>query len=277
MNEEEINKSSREYVIMRQKQYLEQISETDPEVSSCIDYYENEGSRRSIEVTMPNKEKYPGKRPGVLLFFGGGFHIGSPKIFRETAVMLARQGYVAMCADYRINVYHGTTAEDSMKDGAAAWKYVKENSGKWDVDTEKIVLSGGSAGGLIAGMCEPLTGISPAGLVLFYPGFLDEHMGPENLAEIVGTEAGGLPVTNPNTIRPGMPPMLIIHGEEDAVVPIETIRQYVNRAEDNGVNVTLSIYPGTGHGFFNYNKDRAHFYMGIGELLLFMKELNMKE
>jgi len=161
MSNQEINKSSREYVTMRQKQYLEQISETDPTVGSCIDYYENEGNRLSIEVTMPNKDKYPG--------------------------------------------------------------------------------------------------------------FLDAHMGPENLAAIVGTEAGGLPVTNPNTIHPGMPPMLIIHGEEDAVIPIGSIRQYVKRAEDNGVNVTLSIYPGAEHGFFNYNKDRAHFYMGIGEMLLFMK------
>ena len=209
----------------------------------------------------------------MLFFFGGGFHIGTPDIFKQVIEMLANQGFAALSADYRIHIYHDTTPEDSIRDGAACWKYVHENAEKWNIDPDKFVLSGGSAGAVIASLCEPMTGIMPAGLAFFYPGFLNKDMGPERLAGITGTEANGITVTNPGTVHPDLPPTLILHGEKDPIVPLENINQYTEALKENNVWCKYITFPDAGHGFMNYNKDRAYVYICVGELLLFMKKI----
>ena len=244
-----------------QESYLQEITAVDPKTSSFTEYYESEGVRLPIYVTVPNKAKFPGKRPAVLFFYGGAFRIGSPLIFKEAEEILADQGYIAMSADYRIAAYHDVTTTDSIRDGAKAWKYVWGHSAEWGTDMEKMVICGGSAGGIIASMCQPLTGIRPHSCFLLYPGVLDENGGPSRLAGRIGTkEVDGVPVTSVNTLTPDTAPFHVIHGENDASIPVETIVHYVENAKKLGIDATLSIYPNTGHGFFNYNRDRAHFF-----------------
>lgn len=258
----------------RQQQMVKRVSARDPEITRCQEVYESEGTRLTIDVYLPNKEKYPGIRPGILFFFGGGFRGGTPLAFREHAEACARQGYVAMAADYRVSaLYENVTSKEGMTDGANAWNYVRENAARWDLDPARIVLSGGSAGGLIAAMCGRISGVNPAGLALFNPGFLDENNGPAALADILGTEVRGIPVVNAKDILPDTPPTLIMHGEEDQIISIETIRRYVENAKAAGVDVRLVSYPGMTHGFFNYNRDRAHYYLTMGELLMFLQRI----
>lgn len=269
--EENDIQSEQDELAKRQEKVIADASARDPEITYSTEYYISEGEILSIDMYIPNKEKYPGIRPGILFFFGGGFSVGTPLAFREQAEICAKQGYVAMSASYRILATHGTSPRESYIDGAAAWKYVHDNAAKWEMDADKIFLSGGSAGGTIASMCEPITGISPAGYVLFNPGFLDANLGPEKLANSIGTRVEQIPITNPGTIKPEMPPVLIMHGESDTTVPIVNVRQYVEKAKELGVDAHLVSYPDMTHGFFNFYRDRAHFYLTMGETLKFME------
>lgn len=130
-----------------QKQLTDLHSARDADICRETVYYESGGVRLGIDVYRPNADKYPGVRPGILFFFGGGFRVGTRLSFRDQAEACARQGYVAFSAGYRISLRYDVNAGDSMRDGAAAWMFLRENAGKWHLDPGRIVLSGGSAGG----------------------------------------------------------------------------------------------------------------------------------
>lgn len=259
---------------MTQEQTVAFQSTRDPEITCITEIYESEGTALAVDVYGPNREKYPGLRPGILFFFGGGFRVGIRHAFREQAQACARHGYVALSADYRIRSVHGTTPRESMVDGAAAWLWLRANAARWRLDPNRVVLSGGSAGGLIAAMCGPITGIYPAGLALFNPAIPDGGRADDPIAQLTGRMVDDVPVLTSTGIRPGMPPMLLLHGEDDQIIPAYVMRALAQNANAQGVKTKLVLYPGMAHGFFNYNRDRAHFYLTLGELLMFLDALN---
>lgn len=59
MNLKEVDKNSREYQVWRQEQYIKEISAEDPKIKKSIEYYESDGMKLSIQMALPNKEKYP--------------------------------------------------------------------------------------------------------------------------------------------------------------------------------------------------------------------------
>lgn len=256
-----------------QAEIVARQSARDPEIICETAYYQSGNVWLSIDVYRPNAEKYPGVRPGILFFFGGGFRVGTPLAFREQALICAKQGYVAFSADYRIASLFDVTAEDSIRDGALAWQYVRNTADEWQVDPDRIVLAGGSAGATIASMCGPLTGKYPAGLVLFNPGVLDRAAPQTALNQLLDWEMDGIPITCTTSVQAGMPPMLVMHGEQDQIIPASTIRSYVEHARAQGVDAKLIIYPNVTHGFFNFNRSRAHFLLTMGETLLFLEKL----
>lgn len=256
-----------------QKEIVAAQSARDPAICREIVHYQNNGVELSIDIYRPNSEKYPGMRPGVLFFFGGGFKVGTPLAFREQAEVCAREGYVAFSADYRISSLYDVNARDSICDGAAAWLYVRENAEQWNLDINKVVLAGGSAGGTIAAMCGPLTGIQPAGLVLFNPGVRDNDNPQTLMCKLTDREINGVPVLCIDSVQSDTPPILIQHGEEDKLISVDTVRRFAKNAAAHGVDVDLIIYPNVGHGFFNFNRSRGHFLLTLGRMLLFLERL----
>lgn len=123
-----------------QKQLTDLHSARDADICRETVYYESGGVRLGIDVYRPNADKYPGVRPGILFFFGGGFRVGTRLSFRDQAEACARQGYVAFSAEYRISLRYDVNAGDSMRDGAAAWMFLRENAGKWHLDPGRIVF-----------------------------------------------------------------------------------------------------------------------------------------
>ena len=242
-------------------------------ITCSTEYYDSDGSKLAIDIYQPDLVQYPGSHPGILFFFGGGFRIGTRKAFQMQAEECARQGIVAFCADYRISSVHGTTPWDSMCDGACAWKFVRENAAHWQLDPEKIVLSGGSAGGLIALMCGRLTGIQPAGLALFNPAIADAQNPDSPVAVLLSKVEGNVPAVDAAHPDRNVPPTLIQHGEEDQIVPLAAIQKYVQVCTAQGSNVELKVYPGVGHGFFNVFRSRPHYHLTTGELLLFLQKI----
>lgn len=264
--ESSIKPQTQEEIVARQ-------SARDPAITCETAYYKCGEAWLPIDVYRPNAEKYPGVRPGILFIFGGGFRVGTRLAFREHALICAKQGYVAFSADYRIASLFDVTAEDSIRDGALAWQYIRKTAEDWQVDPDKIVLAGGSAGATIATMCGPLTGEYPAGLVLFNPGILDRNDPQSALKKLIDWDIDGVPVTCTTSVQAGMPPMLVMHGEKDQLVPISTVRSYVEHAKTQGVDAKLVVYPDATHGFFNFNRSRAHFLLTMGETLLFLEKL----
>lgn len=266
---------TQELMLEKQEETVKAQSSLDMPVTMQTEYYTSDGTELGIDIWRPNPEAFPGVRPGVLFFFGGGFVIGTRKLFQKHCEILATQGYVAMTADYRIRSLHGVTARESHIDGARAWEFVREHANRWSLDKDHIVLAGESAGGMIAAMCGRLSGVDPIGLVLYNPGVLDAENGPETLSRLTGTEVDGMPVMNVKFAKAGDPPVLFFHGEKDITVPFKNAQAYVEDARAKGVDVSFITYPEVIHGYIScYNPGRAYFYLTMGEMLLFVNKLN---
>jgi acetyl esterase len=208
--------------------------------------YCSNGYELAMDLFLPNQAEYPGQRPGVLLFFGGGFFIGRKEQFHAQAEVLSRHGYVVMTPDYRVKTRQNAGPREGVADALAVWNFVRAHAEEWYLDSDRIALGGGSAGGYLALTTAILSEYSPKCLVLFNPAVQLEG---EKVKERFGSDFSDLdPISH---LRTGLPPMLIQHGEADTTVPLSLIREFMEQAESLGISCTLISYPGMQHGFFN--------------------------
>jgi acetyl esterase/lipase len=87
-------------------------------------------------------------RPAVIVVHGGGWHAGSRSEFPRWDAWLADKGYVVFDIDYRLSP--PARWQDAPEDVRCAIGWVKEHSSRYDVDPERVVLMGRSAGGQLA-------------------------------------------------------------------------------------------------------------------------------
>jgi acetyl esterase len=204
------------------------------------------GRSLRIHVFAPTES---GTRPAILFFFGGGWSFGKVTQFLGQAKAAAAKGYVAVLADYRVSCRDGTTPLDSVSDARAAYAWLRQQSPRLRIDSHRIVLSGGSAGGQLAAVTALLApvGETPAALVLFNPALDMVALGSAiNLApmQAASISPSALQIDN-------LPPTIIFHGVADTLVPIQTASAFCARATSAGRSCELHAYDDQNHGFFN--------------------------
>lgn len=197
-------------------------------------------------------------RPAILFFFGGGWSSWNIEQFTPFAEHFAREGMVAITAEYRVASKHKTTPIDAVEDAREAIRFIRANAKARGIDPQKIVASGGSAGGHLAAVLATIpTGkdegeelaklTEPNALILFNP-VLDTSRSGFRGKESQGKWDSISPLQH---VSPGRPPMLIFHGTADKTVPIEQIEKFVAAMQDSGNSCELVKFADRGHGFFN--------------------------
>ncbi len=182
-----------------------------------------------MTVFYPDGWKSTDSRPGIVLFFGGGFVNGSTRQFYSKAGYLASRGMVAVSAEYRVKSKHNSTKEDAFTDCQAAFAWLRAHAGEQGIDPAKLSAGGGSSGGQCA-MSILETGVKPASMVLFNP--------------------GGLAQAEPTD---GIPPMILFFGSADRMYP--DAQAYWRKAQAKRLPVQLFVAKGQPHGFFNDSGD----------------------
>ena len=99
-----------------------------------------------LHVFKPDGHKETDSRPAIVFFFGGGWVGGTPTQFYQQARFLADRGMVAISAEYRV----GISPFHCVEDGKSAIRFVKEQASSLGVDPDRVIASGGSAGGHVA-------------------------------------------------------------------------------------------------------------------------------
>jgi len=213
---------------------------------------------------------FEGPRPAIVFFFGGGWRAGSPKQFEQQCRYLATRGMVAMTADYRTRNAYGTDAKECVQDAKSALRWVRSNAKRLNVDPDRIVAGGGSAGGHLAACVATVMGFDepgedttvssePNACVLFNPAVMiadSDGVTPipadraGDLKERMGTEPANLCPTH--HIRPDLPPMIMFFGTEDFLLTGAKHFHQKMRAANNRCD--LKLYEGYQHGFFNFGK-----------------------
>ncbi|MDR2914542.1 MAG: alpha/beta hydrolase [Tannerella sp.] len=91
------------------------------------------------------------KLPVVIYFHGGGFIFGNRDQGLEIPLkeQLLANGYAVVSADYRLAPE--TKLDEILKDVSDVIKWIKQNGQqKYNIDTDKVAVAGGSAGGYLA-------------------------------------------------------------------------------------------------------------------------------
>jgi len=225
--------------------------------------------------TMDSSKKYP----ALVFFFGGGWKGGDRTHFSEHAKYFAKRGLVCFLADYRTETKHGTTPFESLKDAKSAMRYVRKHADEFGIDPDKIIASGGSAGGHLAAATALIDGYDentddanvncvPNALVLFNP-VIDNGPGGYGYERIGDAYKDFSPLHN---IEKGTPPTILFLGTKDKLIPVATAEYYKTVMEKVGSRCELKIYEGGEHGFFNY-RNLDNYKQTVAESDLFLRSL----
>lgn len=95
--------------------------------------------------------------PAVLMIHGGGWKSGDRSLLIPMAKRLAAEGFVTATIEYRLSQEAGYPA--AVFDIKAAIKWLRANSKKYLIDTNKITVLGTSAGGHLAALVGVTNGI----------------------------------------------------------------------------------------------------------------------
>ena len=94
------------------------------------------------------KEWSENKRfPAIVFYFGGGWNTRHISQFVEYAKYYSSKGYVCFIPNYRVRSTENSRAIDSVLDAQDAFSFIRKNALRFALDSNKIIASGGSAGG----------------------------------------------------------------------------------------------------------------------------------
>ncbi|MEO0798133.1 MAG: alpha/beta hydrolase [Pseudomonadota bacterium] len=144
-----------------------------PEVASVFDRtVPTRSSNSKIRVYEPNADAAKlGPRPCALFFHGGGFVIGDldshDNIARSIAV---GADCMVVAVDYRLAPEHRYPA--AVEDAVDVYSWLKVNAGEFNVDPDRLAVSGDSAGATLAAILTHVAkerGETIRAQALFYP------------------------------------------------------------------------------------------------------------
>jgi acetyl esterase len=211
-----------------------------------------------------------GRLPVVVYFHGGGWLLGSIESHDAACRALANaSGAAVLSVGYRRGPEHRFPT--AVEDGYAATLWIRALAGELDLDAERLVVAGDSAGGNVATVVAllardrqgppialqllvyPVTTTDLAkGFDLAYEGFFlyyDElQWHQDNYLESPGSRLDPLVSPLDSADLRGLPPALVITAQCD---PLHAQGElYAAALEDAGVAVQHLHYPGMVHGFF---------------------------
>jgi acetyl esterase/lipase len=242
-----------------------------------------------LDVIAPRET---GERVPTLLYIHGGGWVGGDK----DAVILnflpyLEMGFAVVNVEYRLG--RVALAPGAVEDCRCALRWVLRNAEEYGFDTDRIVVTGGSAGGhltLTTGMLPASAGLDRRCPVADpeAPGRADAHEPEMRVAAMVNwygiTDVADL-VEGPNAktyavawmggladwrsvakrvspleyVRPGLPPILTIHGDADSIVPYDHAVRLHAALEEAGVPNRLHTIAGGDHGGFSVEENLEAF------------------
>ncbi|WP_222439206.1 alpha/beta hydrolase [Echinicola salinicaeni] len=214
-----------------------------------------------MEVYYPPMTEIANNKPAMVFFFGGGWVGGSKSQFQHHAQYFSKRGLVCFLVDYRIRNVHGTSPFESLMDAKSAIRYIRKNADDFNIDPDKIIGAGGSAGGHLAAATAVIPDFNdpndnhkisciPNALVLFNP-VIDNGPGGYGYERIGEQYKDYSPLHN---LKAGLPPTIFFLGTDDKLIPVETAEYYQTVSERIGSQCDLYLYQDEGHGFFNYGQ-----------------------
>jgi len=250
-----------------------------PRVIEDVAY--GDDKKQKYDLALPDDDAAT-TRALVVIVHGGGWTSGGKRLFRPTIRMLATLGYAAASVGYRLAEDAARAFPIGLEDVRCAIRAVTSR-----VAARKTILLGASAGGHLAalaalapdaprwdGECADRRALKIDGAILYYAPLEIDHardryvpimrqavdeflFGAKTYKDLDGAIdedgsdylARAHDATPRHLVAPGAPPMLLLNGGSDAIVPIADARDFSTALDAAHVPNLVVELPDQGHGF----------------------------
>ncbi|MCL1793392.1 MAG: alpha/beta hydrolase [Oscillospiraceae bacterium] len=207
------------------------------------------------------------KKKAVLVLPGGGYYITSDREAEPVAKAFFAAGMNAFVLRY--SVKEEAVGYAPLLDAAMAIKYIRDRAEEWNIDKNKIVVCGFSAGGHLAASigtlwkldvisntlnCEK-SDVRPNGMILGYPVITSGpkgHMGSIlRLADAEGREPDREELDRfsiEKHVDFETCPAFVWHTADDTGVPVENSLCMCEALAENKIPFELHVFPHGAHG-----------------------------
>lgn len=256
------------------------------QVTPNVTYLVASGQELKLDVYQRRDMPSPNH---TVVFFHGGFWVGGAK---ENSILSLlpwmEMGWNVVNVEYRLG--RVAKAPAALEDAFCAMRFVNAQAKTYNIDTNRIVVTGESAGGHLAlsmgivpadaegfdRACAGPTPLPKVAAVVNWYGVTDvgDVIEGKNRANAAMQWFGSMPDRmelakrlSPLTyVRAGLPPILTVHGDADTTVPYdEAVRLHSALAKAGVPNQLLTI-PAGKHGQFT-PEERARIYVTVHEFL----------
>ena len=242
-----------------------------------IDYVGDGNPRQMLDLYVPEGD---GPYPLVIWIHGGGWQNGSKA--NCPPLPFTRDGFAAASVNYRLTDMASFPAQ--IEDCRAAIRWLRGHAKEYHLDPEQIGVWGGSAGGHLVSLLgttgeqttwDGVGGNKDASAKVqavcdyFGPSDFLHEFNPERSMPAdssVGKLLGGSIAEKRDLAREASPishvskddpPFLIVHGEDDRLVPMVQSEKLEKALTGAGVEARLLRVKNAGHGAFRDGADPA--------------------
>jgi acetyl esterase/lipase len=245
-------------------------------VSRNVPFPTVDGQFEQLDIYQPTAPPPPNGRPVLIAIHGGGWRrLDKGGYGSRIAAAFVPRGYTVVAPNYRLSEPGAPSWPINLDDVQAAVRWVRANAGMLEIDPNEVAAIGesaganlaallgtGSSGDSAAGSLTARTGTGPvsdaveAVVAFSTPTDLTVLHTVSPLAGLaVARFLGGQPqqiaaryiAASPlDQVSPGDPPMFLVHGRDDSLIPVSQSRAMANALAAAGVRNRLVLVNG-GH------------------------------
>ena len=235
------------------------------------------------DIMMPPTKKYP----LIVYIPGSAWHRQMVYITLPRMMRIAERGWAVAIVQYRPSEVKGFPAQ--IEDAKSAIRFMRKNAAEYNIDADNIVLWGDSSGGHTAVMAAVTGdglldhglygefstdvncvidwfGPSDVSKMGYYPSIM-EHAGADSpegfllgevdVMENIDLAEKASPMYYLSKDKK-IPPILIMHGSKDELVPFNQSCRLYDKLKELGKTVEMYKLEGAYHGYNGFNCTEAY-------------------
>lgn len=237
--------------------------------ASNLSYADTSNHRAKLDVLWPRSASATAPVPTVIYIHGGGWMGGDKTGAILELLPYLEMGWAAVNVEYRGGP---ATAPAAVEDCRCALRWIIRNAAKYHFDVNKLIVTGESAGSHLAlttgmlpasagldGKCSGAEELKVAAIINWYgvtdvvdvfEGANQRPFAVQWLSSLPNAKELARRVSPLQYVRPGLPPILTIHGDADRVAPYNHAVRLHQALDDAKVpNHLLTVTGGTHGGF----------------------------